>query len=62
MRSPRLKLLLWAVLCLLAITACLVGVDYLVGEDPEPAAGYRKVTLAWDPLESTCRHASLSIL
>jgi hypothetical protein len=46
MRSASMKLILWAGLCLLALTACLVGVDYLVGGDPEPAPGYRSVTLA----------------
>ena len=37
---------MWVAGCLITITACLVGVDWLIGDDPAPAAGYRKVTLA----------------
>ena len=31
--------------------------------ETDPTKGwYRKISTVWDPLESTCRHASLSIL
>ena len=47
--------------------ALLRGTPRLDGQAPEPALDLAQVNLAfecalWDPLESTCRHASLSIL
>jgi hypothetical protein len=46
MLENKAKLLLWSIVCLLVLTACLVGVDWLVGGDPPPAKGFKAITLA----------------
>jgi hypothetical protein len=46
MTSPRLRIAAIALACAGLVTACLVGVDWLVGGDPPPAAGYKALTLA----------------
>ena len=67
MRSDRamFKNKFFAVLFTVPIFACGAGVvsaQSAPGSEPHIGFGVKMTTLGWDPLESTCRHASLSIL